>query len=187
MLIPVPAEPYGPGGVLVVSEGSIAYKKIDHDDRECVIPVRNEQLESRGVFMISHSTFTMKTQDQVILFFLIQSEYGDLYKVSMDFTGASVHNLSVQYFDTIAPCTQFNILRPGYLFTAGEFNNHVTYSFLGIGDNDPNPILANSTMKKDSLVTFNPRGDPLNLAPTDEFQNLASINDMKIEDLLGEG
>jgi splicing factor 3B subunit 3 len=182
MLIPVPAEPYGPGGVLVVSEGSIAYKKIDHDDRECVIPVRNEQLESRGVFMISHSTFTMKTQDQVILFFLIQSEYGDLYKVSMDFTGASVHNLSVQYFDTIAPCTQFNILRPGYLFTAGEFNNHVTYSFLG-----------NSTMKKDisstisTLVTFNPRGDPLNLAPTDEFQNLASINDMKIEDLLGEG
>jgi len=42
MLIPVPAEPYGPGGLWVVSEGSIAYKKIDHEDRECGIPLRNE-------------------------------------------------------------------------------------------------------------------------------------------------
>ena len=61
MLIAVPAEPYGPGGILVVSENSIAYKKIDHDERESSIPIRNEQIESRGVFMISHSTFTMKT------------------------------------------------------------------------------------------------------------------------------
>lgn len=95
MLIPVPAEPYGPGGVLVVNEGYISYKKVDHEDRDCPVPVRNEQIESRGLFMISHSTFTLKTQDQIILFFLIQSEYGDLYKVSMDYTGASVHNLSV--------------------------------------------------------------------------------------------
>ena len=36
-------------------------------------------------------------------------------------------------------------------------------------------------------MTFNPRGDHLNLSPTDEFQNLAPINDMKIEDLTGEG
>jgi len=27
----------------------------------------------------------------------------------------------------------------------------------------------------------------LNLSPTDEFQNLAPINDLKIEDLTGEG
>ncbi len=105
----------------------------------------------------------------------------------MECTGPAVHGVSVQYFDTIAPCTQINILRPGYLFTAGEFNNHITYSFLDIGENDPHPIRTYSTDKKDKLVTFNPRSEPINLSLTDEFQNLASINDMKIEDLVGEG
>jgi hypothetical protein len=79
-------------------------------------------------------------------------------------------------------------LRPGFLFSAGEFNNHVTYSFIDIGDSDPNPVKTHSTDKRNKLVTFNPRwGEMLNLSPTDEFQNLASINDMKIEDLTGEG
>lgn len=187
MLIQVPGDPYGPGGIIVVCEGFLIYKKVDHEDRECPIPIRNEQVESRGLFMISHSTFTSRSLQKNLFFFLIQSEYGDLYKVSMEYTGAAVHGVSVQYFDTIAPSTQINILRPGYLFTAGEFNNHLTYSFLDIGDNDPNPVKTYSTEKKDKLVTFNPRPDPINLSPTDEFQNLASINDMKIEDLVGEG
>ena len=74
------------------------------------------------------------------------------------------------------------------MFTAGEFNNHITYSFIDIGDSDPNPVKTHSTDKRDKLVTFNPRSsEMLNLSPTDEFQNLASINDMKIEDLIGEG
>lgn len=105
----------------------------------------------------------------------------------MNCDGASVHGLSIQYFDSIFPCTHLNILRPGYLFTAGEFNNHILYSFLDVGDSDPNPIRTYSTDKKDKLVTFNPRADPINLSPTDEFQNLASINDLKVEDLIGEG
>lgn len=42
MIIAVPGEPFGPSGVLVVSETSICYKKADHDDRECPIQVRNE-------------------------------------------------------------------------------------------------------------------------------------------------
>ena len=106
----------------------------------------------------------------------------------MDYTGASVHGLSVQYFDTIPACTQLNILRPGFLFTAGEFNNHVTYSFIDIGDSDPNPVKTHSTDKRTKLVTFNPRwAELLNLSPTDEFQNLASINDMRVEDLVSEG
>lgn len=87
----------------------------------------------------------------------------------MECEGANVFGMTVQYFDSITPCTQLNILRPGYLFAAGEFNNHVTYSFLDIGDSDPNPIRTHSTDKRDKVVTFNPRADPINLQPTDEF------------------
>lgn len=106
--------------------------------------------------------------------------------MSIEHSGAAVHGISIQYFDTITPCTQLNILRPGYLFTAGEFNNHVTYSFLDVGDSDPNPVRTYSA-SKGKEVRFNPRSEAINLSATDEFQNLASINDMKIEDLSGEG
>ena len=36
------------------------------------------------------------------------------------------------------------------------------------------------------MLAYNPR-DYVNLQVVDEFQNLASINDMKVEDLIGEG
>ena len=68
MLIQVPGEPYGPGGILVISENFITYKKVDHDDRECAIPIRNElDIGNRGLFMVTHSTFISKS----LFFFLI--------------------------------------------------------------------------------------------------------------------
>jgi splicing factor 3B subunit 3 len=75
-----------------------------------------------------------------LFFFLVQSEYGDLYKISLNYTGADVHGIHVLYFDTIAPCTQMNILKTGFLFAASEFSNHVVYSFKNIGDEEENPI-----------------------------------------------
>jgi splicing factor 3B subunit 3 len=84
LLIPVPGEPFGPGGILVICEGFIQYKKVDHDDRECAIPLRNEQKDGLGLFTIAYSTFIAKTT----IFFLIQSEFGDLYRVNLDFEGA---------------------------------------------------------------------------------------------------
>ena len=69
---------------------------------------------------------------------------------------------------------------------AGEFANHKLYSFLDIGDNEINPIRTFSTEGKNKLLAYNPR-DYVNLQVVDEFQNLASINDMKVEDLIGEG
>lgn len=136
LLIQVPGEPYGPGGILVVCENFLVYKKVDHDDRECAIPLRSDQRE--GLFIISQATFISKN----LIFFLIQSEFGDLYRVNIDSEGPQVHGLSVQYFDTITPCTSMNILRPGFLFTAGEFNNHVTYSFTDIGENETDPVIC---------------------------------------------
>lgn len=166
MLIQVPGEPYGPGGIIVVCENMLLYRKVDHEERDCPIPIRNDQIDTRGVFFTCHSTFISKN----LFFFLIQSEYGDLYKVTVDFmpNTTTVHGLSVQYFDTINPCTQINILKPGFLWAAGEFSNHMLYSFIDIGDNETNPIKTFSTDSKDQLVTFNPR-DLVNLAPTDEF------------------
>lgn len=60
------------------------------------------------------------------------------------------------------------------------------YQFKSIGDDEENPKQQYSTEPKDKLVMFNPR-ELTNLELVDELQNLASINDMKIDDLVGEG
>lgn len=67
----------------------------------------------------------------------------------MNHLNQQVSGISVQYFDTIYPCTQLNILKPGFLFAAGEFTNHILYSFLDIGENETNPVRTYSTDKKD--------------------------------------
>jgi splicing factor 3B subunit 3 len=39
MLISVPDSP---GGIIVVCENFLVYKKVDHEERKCFIPLRNE-------------------------------------------------------------------------------------------------------------------------------------------------
>lgn len=41
MLIAVPGDD-GPGGILVVCEDFIIYKKVGHEDRKCFIPIRKD-------------------------------------------------------------------------------------------------------------------------------------------------
>jgi splicing factor 3B subunit 3 len=100
--------------------------------------------------------------------------------------------MTVQFFDTIAPGTSINILKTGYLFVGSESSNHAIYLFKSTGDDEENPVLCLSQQTEDfekdpSLIPrFNPR-EPVNLELRDERQNFAPINDMKVEDLTGEG
>ena len=58
-----------------------------------------------------------------------QSEYGDLYKVTLEYTGETVTEVRVKYFDTIPPCVSICVLKTGFLFAASEFGNHALYQF----------------------------------------------------------
>ena len=63
---------------------------------------------------------------------VVQSEYGDLYKVTVSADGANkgtVTELKIKYFDTLPPCTSVCVLRTGFLFAASEFGNHALYQF----------------------------------------------------------
>ena len=62
--------------------------------------------------------------------FSVQSEYGDLYKISLAYDGDTVKELRIKYFDTIPPCTSICVLKTGFLFAASEFGNHALYQFL---------------------------------------------------------
>lgn len=59
----------------------------------------------------------------------MQSEYGDLYKVTLTYREAAVSEIKVKYFDTLPPCTSICVLKTGFLFAAAEFGNHALYQF----------------------------------------------------------
>lgn len=58
-----------------------------------------------------------------------QSEYGDIYKVTLDADTESVSELKIKYFDTIPVCTSLCVLKTGFLFAASDFGNHTLYQF----------------------------------------------------------
>lgn len=60
---------------------------------------------------------------------LLQSEYGDIYKVSLVHQEESVSEVKVKYFDTLPPCASICVLKTGFLFAASEFGNHALYQF----------------------------------------------------------
>lgn len=77
-LIPVPGGSSGPGGVLVLAENWIWWEHENHESLRTPIPRRNEMPDERGLLLISHATHRKRD----LFFFLVQSELGDLYKVS---------------------------------------------------------------------------------------------------------
>lgn len=192
-LVAVPGsgdESDGPSGVLVACENFLLYKKQDHEDRRCSIPVRYDQSTQSGAFITGSQSF-FRAGLGVIIF--LQSEHGDLFKVSLDQNGPDVFGIQVHYFDTIAPATQMNLLESGFLFVAGDCSNHVMYRLTSLGSEDEKAIVSNSTMPFDEndvahdhkrLVRFCPSAALQNMEVCDQMQNLACINDMIVDDLL---
>ncbi|KAH8749403.1 hypothetical protein F5882DRAFT_488641 [Hyaloscypha sp. PMI_1271] len=77
------------------------------------------------------------------LFFLLQTEDGDLFKVTLDMLEDSDGNLTgevkrikIKYFDTIPVANSLCILKSGFVFAASEFGNYHFYRFEKLADND---------------------------------------------------
>ena len=83
MLIAVPGAKDGPGGVLVCCENKIMYKKPGVEDEIMALIPRREGL-SNEVSLLVIAAATHRQKD--LFFFLIQSEFGDLYKVTLEYT-----------------------------------------------------------------------------------------------------
>lgn len=49
--IPAGEESQGPSGVIILCENYLIYKKQDHEDRICSIPIRYDQNTQNGVFI----------------------------------------------------------------------------------------------------------------------------------------
>ncbi|KAF7782979.1 hypothetical protein Agabi119p4_2355 [Agaricus bisporus var. burnettii] len=180
----------GPSGVLVCCEDHIIYRHMDSPQHRVPIPRRQHPLEDkeRGVIITSAVMHKMKGA----FFFLLQSEDGDLFKVTIEHEDEEVKALKIKYFDTVPVASSLCILKSGFLFVASEFGNHYLYQFQKLGDDDEEPEFSSTSFPSSGMaepqaalprVYFKPR--PLdNLALADELESLDPIIDSKVLNLL---
>ncbi|XP_022957076.1 spliceosome-associated protein 130 A-like [Cucurbita moschata] len=184
MLVTVPGGGDGPSGVLVCAENFVIYKNQGHPDVRAVIPRRADLPAERGVLIVSAAMHKQKT----MFFFLLQTEYGDIFKVTLEHNNDSVKELKIKYFDTIAVTASMCVLKSGFLFAASEFGNHSLYQFQSIGD-DADVESSSATLMETEEgfqpVFFQPRRLK-NLVRIDQVESLMPIMDMKIVNLFEE-
>ncbi|OCH91653.1 hypothetical protein OBBRIDRAFT_792005 [Obba rivulosa] len=180
----------GPSGVLVCCEDHIIYRHMDAPQHRVPIPRRRHPLQDpdRGLIITAAVMHKMKGA----FFFLLQSEDGDLYKVTIDHEEQDVKALKIKYFDTVPVASSLCILKSGFLFVASEFGNHYLYQFQKLGDDDNEPEFSSASYPSFGMANpamplppafFRPR--PLdNLTLVDEMESLCPIIDSKVMNLL---
>lgn len=85
---------------------------------------------------LSYETDVISLLAQGTIFFLLQSEEGDLYKVTIEHEDEEVQSLKIKYFETVQIASSLCILKSGFLFVASEFGNQYLYQFEKLGDDD---------------------------------------------------
>ncbi|CAG8467179.1 432_t:CDS:10 [Ambispora leptoticha] len=184
LLFPVPGGNDGPSGVLVCTENFISYKHQRVEELRVPIPRRRNPLEdkSRGLIIVAGVMHKMKG----VFFFLLQSEEGDIYKVTLDYEDDKVNAIKIKYFDSVPVAASLCILRAGFLFVAAEFGNHRLYSFTSLGDDNDEPEWSSEDFvdigRDMTPVYFTPR-DLQNLERADELESLNPLIDAKVLNL----
>eukprot|EP01124_Arcella_intermedia_P030027 TRINITY_DN6478_c0_g1_i1.p1 TRINITY_DN6478_c0_g1~~TRINITY_DN6478_c0_g1_i1.p1 ORF type:complete len:1199 (-),score=275.88 TRINITY_DN6478_c0_g1_i1:1875-5471(-) len=180
MIVSVPGGSDGPGGVLLACQDYIYHRTTEHEDKKALIPRRRDIPRKSGLMMTSW--VLVKQRDW--FFFLFQSEYGDLYKVSLDYDeDGNVHDIKIKYFDTVPLAVSLAVLKTGFMFVASEAGNHALYQFQAIGDGDDEETFQ--IQGDDEHIYFKPR--PLrNLLLIDEMQSAMPITDLMVENLFKE-
>jgi splicing factor 3B subunit 3 len=198
LLLAVPGGDDGPSGVLICGENWVSYKNQGHPEVRTALPRRVDMPMQRGLLITSATVHKQKG----LFFFILQSELGDLYKVTLALNETNrnkVQDVIITVFDSINSATSLCITKTGMMFVGSEFGNHYLLQFQNLGD-DENAVVAHSVpdeineeLGDDSIsasrvaLSFQPSAKLKNLAVTDEIESLACITDMLIEDLAREG
>ncbi|PVV05044.1 hypothetical protein BB560_000437 [Smittium megazygosporum] len=187
----VPGGDDGPSGILVCSEGFITYKSPGQRDHRIPIPRRVNPLATpnRDPIIISSVVHRMKNS----FFILVQSDDGDLFKISIDYNGTAVNNLKIKYFDTIPVSNSLCIFRSGFLFCAAESGNHQFYQFENLGEETDTPEFISTDypfegdyeITESTIAEFQPHTFS-SLSPVSEIDSLAPSLGGMVYNLAGE-
>lgn len=195
-LLAVPGGTSGPSGVLICGENWVSYKHQGHVEVRAALPRRHDLPTKRGTLITTGCLF--KNKDT--FFFILQSEYGDLYKCTLE-SGTNeegkfiVNDIFLSVFDTIQPVNSLCITRKGLLFAASEFSNHNVLTIQGIDDTNAvkshrieddslNEELGDDSISASRVAPLFVASDKLqNLAIVDVIPSLAPLTDMLVADL----
>ncbi|ORY22136.1 putative U2 snRNA binding protein [Naematelia encephala] len=182
----------GPSGVLICCEDHIIWKHMDADAHRIPIPRRRNPLaqrgeSSRGVIIVSAVMHKIKGA----FFFLLQSEDGDLFKVTIEHKDEDVQAIRIKYFDTVPVSSSLCVLKSGYVFVASELGDQNLYQFQSLAEDDGEQEWASSDYPENGnsdgplpYAFFTPR--PLqNLLLVDTLPSLDPITDAQVVNLLG--
>ena len=142
-LTQVPGGASGPGGVIILAEGSVAYHAPNSGTQQKDLVVELPQRCSTFGRATTTTTTTNKKdgnikknfivcvasivqREQKIFFCLLQDESGDLFRLTLNSeeeegsSSSKVSAITLTYFDTIPVCTSMCISRNGLLFATSE-------------------------------------------------------------------
>lgn len=198
LLFQVPGGNDGPSGVLVCGEENITYRHSNQEAFRVPIPRRRGATEDSQRKRIIVSGVMHKLKGSAgAFFFLLQSEDGDLFKVTLDMvedgdgnpTG-EVKRTKIKYFDTIPVTNSLCILKSGFLFAASESGNDHFYQFEKLADNDDELEFTSDDFPTDPSASYNPiYFDPRtleNLALVESIDSASPLIDCKVANLIGE-
>ncbi|KAH8673671.1 Pre-mRNA-splicing factor rse-1 [Xylariales sp. PMI_506] len=198
ILFQVPGGNDGPSGVLVCGEENITYRHSNQEAFRVPVPRRKGATEDpqRKRTIVSGVMHKLKGSAGAF-FFLLQSEDGDLFKVTLDMaedeegnpTG-EVRRLKIKYFDTIPVSTSLCILKSGFLFAASEFGNHHFYQFEKLGDDDEEVEFSSDDYPTDPTASytpayFYPRAAD-NLSLVESIDSMNPLTECKVANLTSE-
>ena len=192
VLYQVPGGADGPSGVLVCGEDNITYRHSNQEAFRVAIPRRRGATEDPK----RKRTITAGVMHKMkgAFFFLLQSEDGDLFKVTLemveDENGQStgeVKRLKIKYFDTVPVASSLCILKSGFLFVASETGNHHFYQFEKLADDEDETEFNSDSFPADPTepytpVYFHPRPSE-NVNLVESIDSMNPLMDCKVANL----
>lgn len=185
MLVTVPGGSDGPSGVLVCCENYLVYKNVgEQSDLRCPIPRRQHDLDDAERSMLFVCSATHRTKH--MFFFLLQTEQGDIFKVTLEMEDDVVTELKIKYFDTVPVAASLCVLKTGFLYCASEFGNHALYQIAHLGDDDGEPEYSSAMQLEEGETFFFAPRHLKNLVLVDELESLSPIMACQVADLAAE-
>lgn len=178
-IVALPGGTNGPSGVLVASHNTISYHNEGQKKSvELTLPKRIHNPEDRPPII---STMTVHRQKKNKFFALIQTEFGDVFKISVksdkptaDGSSPQVTELIAELLDTIPTTTALNVTKKGLLFAASEFGDHALYQFDRI---DLSSVPARNSSKNANGA--NGKGKTPVFTPSSTLTNLHLVSSSK--------
>ncbi|GKY94241.1 hypothetical protein MPSEU_000389900 [Mayamaea pseudoterrestris] len=152
-LAAIPGGAEGPSGVLVGCEDFVLYMHEGSTETvACAIPRRNLHPEGKGILITTLTLYRQKKMSKT--FALAQSEYGDVYKITIQVDDEKkVIGMQMALLDTLPTANSLNVSKLGMLFCASEFGDHFLYQFQRIDLPDAPTTMSERILKVEDITT----------------------------------